>query len=775
MLTNDIKISLTTLKTSEPHIHSGFQCAFLLRGAITIDFDGEQVKMGADDLMVINPYESHSTIIAEENNVALVLEVEPDYLKKQSEGFAEGRIRCHCIGLSERSSHYFALKRALTRMLYVAIKKEPGHQLAFKTEFFYFVHILFTNFVDKEYASVNALENQKSINRLLSYLDENFHHPIRLDDVAKRENMSPQNFSKYFKQKIGTGFMDYLNTLRLKRSLESLTETEDSISKIAFNHGFANDKSFTTAFKKVFNDTPGNFRKQHQLAASQKPEESNLATVDLSAEMSLRDFLQYMSKYDNILDQGVQNNQMYEVVLDDDHPKELFFQEHLLNIGKAECAVSLNLLDRFELLKQNLGFQYVYFELEDHFIPHNIQYSKIVYQHFFTVVDRAKSVGMTPFLKFKVDPSFEGCSLDEVRERVKKQIDTFLSCAIPVYKASYLSQWKVQVYPERSISHEVNDAIYETVYESLKSQLPALQVGYHGLEEASESQKLQLQEFLNTMKLKKRLPCFLTFSVFANHQVDNYSANEFFFSELAGYFAEVSQLFETIYEEMEMPPLYMTEWNTLMGDLNQESILYLRSAIILDALLEVNPFVKGIGCWADTSVSTIHSTEAPVTSLSLYLIDEVRRPIYTILEMVRRLGTKIIYKEENMLVTLNDHGEYNVLIWNPHYLNPAFSMDNSMTDSLYKNVNVKLSNLPASDYQIKRLTANKESSGFISHIVNAGYPDFSDQEVFNYIKHNDAHGLTVYQESILNGSYTLNTNLSYNGVVLYVLKQESVD
>ena len=778
MLMNDIKISLTTLKTSEPHTHSGLQCIFLLRGSVTIDLDGEKIKMSADDLIVINPHQSHMTL-AEENNVTLVLEVQPDYLKHQSEGFAQGMIRCHCIGHSDRSSHFFGLKRSLTRMLYAAIKKESGHQFAFKTELFHFIHILFANFSDKD-ANVETTENQnaqrraKNINHILIFLDENFHHPLKLEDVAKREHMSPQNFSKYFKRKTGTGFTQYMNALRLKKSLPSLVETEDSITKIALNYGFANAKSFTVAFKKAFNDTPGNFRKEHKMAIKQKPEEFNIAIVDLSADMNIRDFLQYMSKYDNNIDQGVQNNQMYHIAMDNVDFKKLQPQEHLLNIGKAECAPSFNLLNRFELLKHNLGFKYIYFELEHHFITNNIQYSKIVYQHFFNVVDQAKRVGMSPFLKFKVEQPFKNCSLTQISRRVKAQINAFISCVKPVYDNSFLTQWKIQVYPEQTLSNDINFAVYEKVYKSLKCEIPGLQVGYHGFVDPCESQIIQLQQFLKRMKLKKCLPCFLTFSAFANHKVDNYLANEFFFSGLRGYFAEISQIFKVIYEEIEQPPLYMTEWNTLMGDLDQESILYLRSAIILEALFEVNSFVKGVGCWADTSISAIHGTEAPVTSLSLYLIDEVRRPIYTILEMVRRLGTKVLYKEKDILVTVNDNGEYNVLIWNPHYLNPSFSMDNSTTDPLYKNVNVKLSNLPANQYQIKRLTADKESSGFISHIMNAGYPDFSDQEVFNYIKYNIAHGLTVYQESILNGSYILNTNLSYNGVVLYILKQENI-
>ena len=774
MLIKDIKISLTNLVTSDAHIHSGLQCIFMLRGQASIDIEGSSVHLAPEDLLVINSHRPHSTI-ANDNNIALVLEVQQGYLQNHCEGFADGIVRCHCIGHSDESSHYYALKRALTRMLYTVIKKEAGYQLDFKAELLRFIHILYTNFNDDtEVASSEVLKSSKNINHVLAYLEENFYHPLKLEDIAKREHMSPQYFSKYFKRKTGYGFLEYVTSLRLKRSLQSVLETDDSMVKIALDHGFANAKSFTAAFKKEFNDTPGNFRKIHQTGHPQKKDDLEIAEINLDVDIELRDFMQYMRKYDINFEQAGHNKSSHNIALNQKQKGSIFPLDNVLCLGKAETAGHTNLLDRLDMLNKTLGFKYVHFELEHHFIPNNIQYSLIVCQQFFRLADSAKQADMAPFLKIKPDPLYATWSIEKVRQHMASQISTFLFCVMPIYDLAYLNQWRIQVYPDLALGDEKNQILYQTVYDEIKGKIPNLAVGYHALGKTDETQIKSFSAFLTTAKQEGRLPDFITFGIFANDKKENYLDTQFFFPELKNYYLGMIYTLHQAYIEVQakVPDLFMTEWNTLMGDLDHESILYLRSAIILEALLDVNSHVKGVGCWADSSVSTIHSKEAPITSLSLYLIDEVRRPIYTMLEIVQRLGTEVIYQDDGVLVTLNSNQEYNLLVWNAQYLNPSYSMDDSTTESLCKNINIELVNVPPGTYQIKKVTCNKENSGVITQIMNAGYPDFSDREVFNYIKYNIAHGLNVYEESILTGSYVLNTNLSYNGVVLYILKHQ---
>ncbi|OIL11205.1 hypothetical protein ATW93_10110 [Oenococcus oeni] len=52
----------------------------------------------------------------------------------------------------------------------------------------------------------------------------------------------------------------YLNIYRLKKASYSLKTTDYSITEVAMNNGFQNTSYFTQQFKKMFKDTPSDYR-----------------------------------------------------------------------------------------------------------------------------------------------------------------------------------------------------------------------------------------------------------------------------------------------------------------------------------------------------------------------------------------------------------------------------------------------------------------------------------------------------------------------------------
>lgn len=92
-------------------------------------------------------------------------------------------------------------------------------------------------------------------------LHEEFASSISQSDVAKRISISPQYLSKIFKQIFEVGFSDYLADIRLRYAAKLLTETDRPITEICFECGFGNLSHFLRSFKKKYNLTPRDFRK----------------------------------------------------------------------------------------------------------------------------------------------------------------------------------------------------------------------------------------------------------------------------------------------------------------------------------------------------------------------------------------------------------------------------------------------------------------------------------------------------------------------------------
>lgn len=84
---------------------------------------------------------------------------------------------------------------------------------------------------------------------------------IVLDQVAQAVGLSRPHFFKLFRQNIGVTPNIYLNTLRMESSIERLTCTNDSITTIGLDMGFASQASFTRFFSSNVGIPPSDYRR----------------------------------------------------------------------------------------------------------------------------------------------------------------------------------------------------------------------------------------------------------------------------------------------------------------------------------------------------------------------------------------------------------------------------------------------------------------------------------------------------------------------------------
>jgi len=104
------------------------------------------------------------------------------------------------------------------------------------------------------------LNHSENIEKMYSYIRENFNKKIKLEDVAKLLNMSVVSFAGFIKQHTGKSFIDLLNEMRLGMATRQLIESNASIARICFNCGFNNVSNFNRIFKKKQGITPSEFR-----------------------------------------------------------------------------------------------------------------------------------------------------------------------------------------------------------------------------------------------------------------------------------------------------------------------------------------------------------------------------------------------------------------------------------------------------------------------------------------------------------------------------------
>ncbi|GAA0135156.1 hypothetical protein YSY43_19960 [Paenibacillus sp. YSY-4.3] len=82
--------------------------------------------------------------------------------------------------------------------------------------------------------------------------------------MADHFGMSVSNFSHHFKKEMGQNFKEYIDRLRIQRSVQLLRESEETLESIAAQVGFTNTSSFIRSFKKIVGTTPGQYRTTHR-------------------------------------------------------------------------------------------------------------------------------------------------------------------------------------------------------------------------------------------------------------------------------------------------------------------------------------------------------------------------------------------------------------------------------------------------------------------------------------------------------------------------------
>ncbi|MCA0755201.1 helix-turn-helix domain-containing protein [Paenibacillus sp. N4] len=102
---------------------------------------------------------------------------------------------------------------------------------------------------------------------ILAVIDQKgMDHDFSLQTMADHFGMSLSGFSYHFKKTMGQNFKEYIDRLRIQKSIQLLRGTGDTLDSVAQQVGYSNTSSFIRSFKKIVGTTPGQYRDTHRQA-----------------------------------------------------------------------------------------------------------------------------------------------------------------------------------------------------------------------------------------------------------------------------------------------------------------------------------------------------------------------------------------------------------------------------------------------------------------------------------------------------------------------------
>jgi AraC-like DNA-binding protein len=96
---------------------------------------------------------------------------------------------------------------------------------------------------------------------VVQWVLEEFTHPLTLEEAVKRSAMSRATFCRQFLKHTGKTFVNFVTDARLAYAHHLLTQTERSVTDIAFASGFGSLTRFNATFRSCFKRAPREARR----------------------------------------------------------------------------------------------------------------------------------------------------------------------------------------------------------------------------------------------------------------------------------------------------------------------------------------------------------------------------------------------------------------------------------------------------------------------------------------------------------------------------------
>ncbi|MFT0800048.1 AraC family transcriptional regulator [Bacillus swezeyi] len=97
----------------------------------------------------------------------------------------------------------------------------------------------------------------------LDYLKKNFSHEIKIDELAKKVNLSPSALYHHFKQVTTMTPIQYQRALRLHEARRLIMGKDMRVADAAFQVGYESPSYFNREYRKMFGRPPGKDRKEN--------------------------------------------------------------------------------------------------------------------------------------------------------------------------------------------------------------------------------------------------------------------------------------------------------------------------------------------------------------------------------------------------------------------------------------------------------------------------------------------------------------------------------
>ena len=96
-----------------------------------------------------------------------------------------------------------------------------------------------------------------------TYIEQNHHLQLNIDEIADHTNMSKRNFIRRFKKATQNTPFEYLQRVKIEAAKKALEKGSQNINELMYDAGYNDIKTFREVFKKITGLTPQDYRRKY--------------------------------------------------------------------------------------------------------------------------------------------------------------------------------------------------------------------------------------------------------------------------------------------------------------------------------------------------------------------------------------------------------------------------------------------------------------------------------------------------------------------------------
>lgn len=251
------------------HWHEEAELTLIIKGSCHYQIDLIEYEVKEGDILFIPPLFLHSISLGtSEETISETYVFHLNFLGANATDICATRYLAPMMNqeysvpflIKPKHPAYVSLRTLFRQIVFMYNEAGVGYELSLKSLFLQTIFLLLQ--YSKKIGTPDAETSSDKLKNVLDYIETHFENPISVSELAKLCYFSDYHFMRFFKKHMNMTCVEYINNVRLEKSVELFQKGNTSILDVSMSVGFRNLSYFHRAFKRKYHMTPLSFIKE---------------------------------------------------------------------------------------------------------------------------------------------------------------------------------------------------------------------------------------------------------------------------------------------------------------------------------------------------------------------------------------------------------------------------------------------------------------------------------------------------------------------------------